>query len=329
MNRRSLIAGFAALATLMVSIACTPKSVEPLPPPPKPREATTTTTLPDFSAIELGPAAPGRTTTTMVIGPGKATVKGTVMGPDGPVAGAVVRAERLVGDAVATMDVLTAADGSYKVPKVLGGRYRVRTWKPDPDNLALVEPVVFFLEGSETKTVELSVSRFQGVAASAAIAPDPPVIDSAANLVVLVVDQAVDGDGIVRSNPLPGIRVELFGSGDWRIASSAVTTTDSGGKARWLLECRRAGDQPLSVVVGETATFNLNLPACVVPPPTEGDEDPAATTTTSRTATTTTSRTATTTTSRPSSTTTTRPVSTTTTRPVTTTTSTTTPRSGP
>lgn len=325
MNSRALTAVFIALATTMIATGCTPKSVEPLPPAPKQRGATTSTTeVPDFSAMELGPPAPGRTTTTVNIGPGRATVKGTVAGPDGPVAGAVVRAERLVGDARATMDIVTGEDGSFTVPKVLGGRYRVRTWKANPDNLALVEPLVFFLEGSETKTVELAVSRFQGVAASAAIAPDPPVIDSAANLVVQVVDQAVDGEGIVRSNPLPGVRVELFGSGDWRIASSAVTTTDSAGRARWLLECRRAGDQPLSVVVGEGSTFNLNLPGCVVPPPTEDDEDPDATTTTSRAGTTTTSRASTTTTARPS-TTTSRPA-TTTTRPATTTTSSTVPR---
>lgn len=313
MNSRSATAVFIAVATAMIATGCTPKSVEPLPPAPKPRGAATSTTeVTDFGAIDLGPPAPGRTTTTVKIGPGKATVKGTVSGPDGPVAGAVVRAERLVGDATATIDIVTGEDGSFTVPKVFGGRYRVRTWKANPENLALVQPVVFFLEGSETKTIELAVSRFQGVAASAAIAPDPPVLNSAANLVVQVVDQAVDGDGIVRANPLPGVRVELFGSGDWRIASSAVTTADSAGNARWLLECRRAGDQPLSVVVGETSTFNLNLPGCVVPPPAEDDEDPGSpTTTTSRTGTSST-------TSRPSSTTTTRP---TTTRPTTTTTS--------
>lgn len=313
MNRRAIAASISAVAVLLAS--CTSKAVEPLPPPPKPREVTTTTTLPDFSAIELGPAVPGRTTTTVQIGPGKATVKGTVTGPGGPIAGAVVRVERLVGESAATMDVVSTPEGTFMIPKILGGRYRVRAWKPDPDNLALVEPLVFFLEGSETKTVELTVNLFQGLAASAAIAPDPPVVNSAANLVVQVVDQVVDGNGIVRSNPVSGVRIELFGAGDWRIASSAVTSSDAGGRGRWLLECRRAGSQPLSVVVGETSTFNLNLPDCVAPAPTAEEADPASSSTSAPGSSTSTSRPGpTTTTTRPSTTTTTA-TSTSTTRP--------------
>ena len=65
---------------------------------------------------------PGRaTTTTVVIGPGEATLKGTVNAPEGLVPGAIVRAERLVGDAVATADVITNPDGTWAIPAVLGG----------------------------------------------------------------------------------------------------------------------------------------------------------------------------------------------------------------
>lgn len=314
MTRRSLIAGVLAFLAFALA-ACTPDAVEPLPPAPKVPE-TTTTTIIDYSDVGLGAVAPGRTTTTVGLGPGRATLSGSVVGPNGPVPGAVVHAERIVGEAVATMDILTLADGTFTIPTILGGRYRVRAWKSAPDNLALLEPVVLFLEGSENKRLELNVRRFQGLSASAAIAPDPPRINEASNLVVQVVDQSVDQAGIVRSQPLPGVRVELFGSGDWRLLSPVATVTDGAGRGRWQLECRRVGDQPLSVVVGETDSFNLNLPDCTVPPPeppVEGETTAPSDTTPTTAA------------STPASTTTTRPASsgsttTTTARPTTSTT---------
>lgn len=262
-------------AVAVVVGACTTAEVEPLPPPRK-VPATTTTTAVDFSAIGL-PAVPGRTTTTIVLGPGKASLSGTVTGPDGPVPGGVVRVERLVGEGRASIEVATGADGRYAVPNVLGGRYRVRGWKAAPDNLALLEPAVFFLEGSEKRVVDLTLSRYQGLDVSAAIAPDPPVVGSLSSLVVQMVDQAVDGGGIVRGRPLAGTPSELTGSGDWRVQSANPTTGDGNGRARWLLECRRVGVQPLSVVVGGSATFNLSLPACAAPPPVE-EPEPTSTT---------------------------------------------------
>lgn len=312
----SLRLGACVVALGLLVAGCEAKAVAPLPPAPK-VPATTTTTVIDYSGVGLA-GVPGRTTTTVAMGPGKATLEGTVTGPDGPVPGAVVHAERLVGDAAATLDVVTGADGRFVIPNVFGGRYRLRAWKAAPDNLALIEPQVFFLEGSEKKAANLTITRYQGVSVTAAIAPDPPLIEAPSNLVVQIVDRAVDPGGIVRSTPIPDVRAELFGTGDWRVLTAVATTSDGAGRARWTLDCRRVGQQPLSVVIGETTTFNLNLPACTVPPPT-GDElapteettsttsagTPATTTTTARPATTTT-------TAAPSSTTTGRPPATTT-----------------
>jgi hypothetical protein len=305
-HRALVVVGCAAL--VVATAACQPKEVEPLPPAPK-VEVTTTTAAVDTSGINLA-GVPGRTTTTVAMGPGKATLEGSVNGPDGPVPGAVVHAERLVGDATATIDVLTGEDGRYSIPNVFGGRYRLRAWKPSPDNLALVEPQVFFLEGSEKKALNLSMNRYQGVTVTAAIAPDPPLISSPSNLVVQVVDRAVDANGIVRSVPTPDARAELFGTGDWRVLTAIATATDTAGRARWTLECRKVGKQPLSVVIGESATFNLNLPDCATPPPT-----PEETTTEDSTTSTTSAATP-----APSSSTTARPATTTTTGSTTTTT---------
>jgi hypothetical protein len=310
----------AALAALVALGACQPRAIEPLPPAPK-VPATTTTTVTDYSGVALAGVG-GRTTTTVAMGPGKATLAGVVNGPDGPVEGAVVHAERLVGDASATMDILTGPDGRFEMATVFGGRYRVRAWKQAPDNLALIEPQVFFLEGSEKKQLTLALTRYQGVSATAAIAPDPPLINTSSNLVVLAVNRSVDERGIVRSAPLPSVRAELFGTGDWRVLTPVVTTADEGGRARWTLECRRVGKQPLSVVIGEADAFNLNLPDCTVPPPTAEEQPtdaeaptttaaatPASTTSTSTPRTTTTAAapaSTTTTTARSSTTSTTR-----------------------
>jgi hypothetical protein len=310
----SVRVGLCVVALGVLAAGCEAKAVEPLPPAPKVPE-TTTTTIIDYSGVGLA-GVPGRTTTTVVMGPGKATLEGTVTGPEGPVAGAVVHAERIVGDAAATMDVLTGEDGHYVIANVFGGRYRLRAWKAEPDNLTLVEPLVFFLEGSEKKPANLTINRYQGISVTAAIAPDPPLIEAPSNLVIQVVDRAVDPGGIVRATPVPDVRAELFGTGDWRVLTAVATTSDSGGRARWTLECRRVGQQPLSVVIGETTTFNLNLPACTVPPPTGDELAPTEETTSTTSAGTPASTPSTTTTAKPATTTTT-------TRPATTTTSTT------
>jgi hypothetical protein len=139
---------------------------------------------------------------------------------------------------------------------------------------------------------------------TAAIAPDPPLIEAPSNLVLQVVDRAVDPGGIVRATPIPDVRAELFGTGDWRVLTAVATVSDGAGRARWTLECRRVGQQPLSVVIGETTTFNLNLPACTVPPPT-GDELAPTEETTSTTSAGTPATTPSSTTAKPATTTTT------------------------
>jgi len=295
-----------ALALAATLSSCTKGEVEPLPAAPK-LPATTTTVAVDFSGIVLQ-AVPGRTTTTIAMQPGQATISGTVVGPNGPVPQAIVRAERIVGDASGSIDILTGADGSFAFTTMIGGRYRVRAWKPAPDNLAMLQPEVFFLESKESKVLAMTVRPYQGVNVSSDIAPNPPMISEPANLVVQVVDQQVDAQGIVRGVPVANARVELFGAGDWRLRSPNPQTTDGDGRVTFTLECQRAGQQPLSVVVGDASTFPLEIPACAVP---VDPADPGATTTAPPAGSPTTAPPSTATTARPP--TTARPASTTTT----------------
>lgn len=287
---RPLLLPVSLVVLALAASGCTGAGVdfEPLPPPPVVPETTTTTAV-DFSAIGL-PGVVGRTTTTLALGPGAATVGGSVSGPEGAVEGAIVRIERLVGDGRASADLLTQPDGTWTMPGLLGGRYRVRAWRA-PD-LALTRPEVFFLEAGATKTLDLVLQRFAGVAISVAVAPNPPLIDGPANLAVRVVDRVVDNGGVVRATPVGGVNAELFGTGDWRVRSPNPTTTDGTGTARWQLVCGRVGSQDLSVLIADTQAFPLALPPCGAAPPTTEAEEPdgAATTTTARRATTTTVR---------------------------------------
>lgn len=278
-----------ALLVSAVVAGCTPKGMDTLPPPPTTQPRPPTTAVVDLSGVGLK-EVPGKTTTTVAMGPGRAVLQGSVVGPDGPVPGATVLAERLVGDGVASATVFTAADGTWSMQGVLGGRFRVRAWRPT--DLALTKPEVFFLSDGDTKQMQLVLNRYTGLAVTFAIAPNPPVVDEPANLVVQVVQQSVDLQGIVRGEPVQSIRVELVGGGDWSLTTANTTFTDGEGRGRWQLRCRTAGKQQLAVVVGDSQQFPLDVAACVEAPPppeeTTSTSGPTSSSSTSSSSTTTT-----------------------------------------
>ena len=232
-----------------------------------------TTAVQDLSGVVLA-GVPGRTTTIPPrIGPGSASLQGLVTGPDGPVPGAVVHLERIVESGTATADVVSGPDGVWKAENILGGRYRLRAYRPL--DLALVKPAVFFLSGTEKRTFDITLQRFTGLVAIASIAPNPPRVDEPANLVVRIAQQSVDNGGVVRAAGIGGANAELVGSGQWRVESPNPALTDANGDAFWQVRCRSGGEQPLAVTVNGLETLNLQLPACaedvIAPPPDVGD----------------------------------------------------------
>ncbi len=268
-NRKSHLFG-AVLAVVVVVTAAgcggvtslsfpTPKSVPP-------DQATTTTV--DLSGVTLR-RVPGSTTSTVVVGPGRANLSGSVVGPGGPVPGAIVHVERIVGDYYASVNVTAQPDGTWAVPNVLGGRYRVRGWRT-PD-LALTNPQIFFLGGTENKTMTVQLDQFNAINVSGAVAPNPPIMGQAANLVVQVTNQTVDDSGVVRGTPVPGATVQLTSStGGLTVAGDNPATTDSSGEVRWQIGCQSIGTQDLVFVLNSntTNTYPFTLPACVPPPTT-------------------------------------------------------------
>lgn len=252
------------LGALVVG-ACSGDPFEPLTAPPPRPDASTTTTPPDFSGVALAPVQGTTTTAVVVIGPGPAAVVGRVNGPDGPVAGATVRLERLVGDAVASLDVVTGEDGSWRADGVLGGRYRVRAWRA-PD-LAAVEPQILFVAAGPPVDVALVVERFGAAVVDVAVAPDPPPVGTRTALAVRLSTQVVDADGVVRVAPRPGLLVALSAGGRWNLEGNGLATTDAAGGATFTLTCEAPGAHPLTVTVSPAEMFPLAPPECVVPPP--------------------------------------------------------------
>ncbi len=293
--RRRLAATLVAAAALA---ACSGSSSRLLPPPSSTSSTapTTTTTTVDFSTVPLA-AVPGQTTTTLVTS-GKAALSGVVNGPEGGVPGAIVHAERLVGDAVQPFEIRTAEDGSWTLSGLPGGRFRVRAYRP-PD-LAMEEPAVFFLRGDENRELSLVVQSFVGVQVLAGTTPETLTVGDAANLAVRVTERYVDDAGVGQVRPVVNVRVRVRSSG-WREIDDPVDTTDLDGTVVFTFECDRATPVTATAVVGaDQQVFPLEVPDC----------EPRATTTTSTTTTTggtsSTTRSSTTTTTAPSSTTTTR-----------------------
>ena len=198
-----------------------------------------------------------------------------MLGPSGPVAGATVEADRLVGDQMATTRTTTAADGSWTISGVLGGRYRVRAWQQP--TLAATAPQIFFLSGSESRSLTIQLTAFTGPNVAAAIAPDTPMVDQPANLVVQVTSPIVGTDGVVRALPDPGVSVTLTNGPQWQVTNANPLTTGPDGTVLFQVACQADGVIPLSVALGDGAPVALQLPACVGSPPT------TATTTTTTT----------------------------------------------
>ena len=189
-----------------------------------------------------------------------------MIGPSGPVGGATVEADRLVGDQVATVKTTTAADGSWNLSSILGGRYRVRAWQQP--SLAMTTPQIFFLAGTENHTLTLQLTAFTGPVVASAFAPANPVLGQSDNLVIQVTNPTVGPDGVVRDLPDAGVSVTLTDGPQWLVSNGNPLPTDSSGQVLFQLSCQATGTLALSAEVGTGTSVGLELPDCAPPPTT-------------------------------------------------------------
>jgi hypothetical protein len=254
-------------------------------------EAASPTSIVDYTGVVL-PGVGGETTST-IDETGTARLVGTVTGPRGPVVGATVRIDRLVGGREVRKDVVTGADGRWELKEVPGGRYRVRAFLAPV--YAQVEPEVRFLTDDEEHSFDLVVEDQRGVVVRADVAPDQPLLGSDVNLLVLVVQRTVSSDGVVRAVPVRSTYVELMGLGRWVLrddgttgttdttllpgettsttfddgASSSGTFLSNAGTARFELRCVRTGAPGLT----------LRVPVTLAPEPASAGAGSTTTTT--------------------------------------------------
>jgi hypothetical protein len=233
-----------------------------------PTEALPVVTLPEGFVVPdtrnaLLPAFESRPRSTppLPVYGGTSRLRGVVTGPDGPVEGATVRIERVIGDRVGAITVNSGAGGVFGADRLLGGHYRARAWQPP--TLATTRAAVTFLpalEGSAELNIE--VERFTGRQLQAVLDTADPTVGSQARVRALFTEQTVDDNGVVVGRGLSGAQVRLSTDGGFAIREGgATTTTNSEGIASWLVECVREGVHSVTVST-EAETTRVTLPAC-------------------------------------------------------------------
>jgi hypothetical protein len=258
----------ALLAAITIAAAACGGHVQALSFPPPPTTVTTPPpppTLPtNLSSVGEAPVPGVTTTTAPAVAPGQATLNGTVFGPSGPVAGATVWADRFVGDQVSSTHATTAADGSWTIGKIKGGRYRVRAWQSP--SLSLTTPQVVFLGASQTLTMSLQLASFTGPTVINSVSPAAPIAGQVTSLLVQVTNPTVSPDGVVRNPPVTGVQVTLVNGPDWQVDNGNPRKTDANGQALFQVTCVTPGSAPLSASVGSGNPVPLQMPDCGAPP---------------------------------------------------------------
>ena len=232
-------------------------------------------TTPDYSRTSLIPLDGTAATSTIAFAKGAVNLSGKVTGPDGPVAGATVRVERIVGQQTALTTITSGAGGKWTLPRITGGVIRVQAFKV-PD-LAMPASQVTFASG-DTK-LDLTLQRYDGTTVQWALAPSQPMAGRQLNLVVQVAVKRVDADGYVRTVALAGIGVNVVALAALQPVSTTDTKiTDDKGRVSFRLMCTTEGDSSLRIdlATGEVSTIVPNR--CVLPPTTPPTTvDPALT----------------------------------------------------
>ena len=275
---RVVVLAVAVVAVLVVfGSTCSAPDQRSLPPP-----SSTSTTVPeetttsvDHSRTVLQPLT-GRTTTTLAES-GRAKLTGVVTGPAGPVAGATVRVERLVGDAVQVLEARTGDDGTWVLDRIPGGRMRVRAYAPP--SLTMLEPEIFFLTVGEPRELRLTVREHQGIFVLSDVTPGSPTVGSNVNVAVRVLQRIVDDQGIARTQPLAGITLQAQFSGWTLLAGPAATAGD--GVAVYTFRCEQAASVVMAVRLFDGVqeqTYPVDVPSCGARPTTTTSTSTTSTT---------------------------------------------------
>jgi Carboxypeptidase regulatory-like domain len=231
--------------------------------------ATTTSSTPIDHSKEALPVVSGigGQTSTIVFGASSVSLTGIVSGPTGPIEGATVQVDRLVGDKEATIRVLTDGTGRYSISNKELGRVRVRAWRA-PD-FAQVKEDVFFTKGTTEHNLKMEKYSFSDLQWS--VAPSPLIVGRQAAVVVQISDRLVNADGVVVVQPISGVGVTLSPRSAVQIVSIGERLTDANGRATFNVQCVEAGASTVAASLATGGEATLDLPSCVLPPPPSTD----------------------------------------------------------
>lgn len=258
--RRPIIA---VVALALVAVGCT--SGGRAAAPPRTTAVQETTTLPSTTSTTARSTTTSSTvprtttTTTVTLGPGDASLVGTVSGPAGPVDGATVRIERLVGRLVATADVTTSGGGAWQLTSILGGSYRVRAFKAPDFTPSQVE--TFFLAANERRNLDFKLGTAGTERITAAVRPDPPRVDQSATITITVGISGVDAQGRAVLTPRPGLALVLAERQAVVLESPQNAVTDASGAASWQFRCTTEGAAAFTLTIGNGVT-QVPIPGC-------------------------------------------------------------------
>jgi hypothetical protein len=217
---------------------------------------------PDTRGIRLSPviARPRGGVPPLPVYGGKATITGTVVGPDGPVPGATVKLERWVGDRGGSENVATGGDGRFVARNLLGGRYRVRAWL-QPNLAATESQVAFLADDGGSADLEIPVDRFEGTDLQAGLDVSVINVEGTARIRGLLTRTVVDEDGIVVGEPMPGVAIALSVTDGLSVQGDSAATTGDNGIATWTVRCEREGAHAATLTT-EGASAGFTLPNC-------------------------------------------------------------------
>jgi hypothetical protein len=228
--------------------------------------------IPDTRSAVLQKASGRASGPSIAVQGGRASVSGTVTGPDGPVAGATVLIERFVGTASGSVLVATDAGGGFGVSSVLGGRYRVRAWL-QPSLATLDSPTGFVADGDHL-TFQIGVERHDAVKLQLAPSVTALTVGVAAGVNGLLLRESVDGDGIIHTVGVAGSPIGLSAPGAITIDAPNPAVSGADGRVHWVITCRAAGSISVTATVAATdpavpaVTASMVLPPCADPPAT-------------------------------------------------------------
>ncbi len=206
---------------------------------------------------------------------GDGRIAGTVVGPEGPVAGAIVRVERHTTDGIGVLQAAADPEGLWSFDGLPGGRYRARAWVPGLMTTGRSE--VTFLPDGGKADFAFSLWGVDPAPMLEFVHGGPIYHGGTGTVAVVVTSRTVDFDGIVVTTPVPSAAVSIEVSPDVTLASSPVQFTDPQGSARFVLACPAAalsGTGSTGVLVARSGeqVETFPLPGCQPVPVEEEPE---------------------------------------------------------